>query len=234
MKHRLKTVILNIEEDHRYEGYVFEQRNGLFLVEFDNSYDLSMTFLRYQEFYESSSPKFKGKAFTILDYMEWYSKQRDGVFTYPTDWAGFNIPSSVYYGVKKFGRTKIDHNKYDECMDSIVKKIESVLKTEIHKDGTFYLIGVCKRNKDVLNHELAHGLYHINKEYKKEMDGLYKSMLLEDLDIMHSLFKEMGYAKSVYRDETQAYLSTGNGYLSQKIMDPFKEVFKRYSKGIKI
>ena len=60
-----------------------EIKGGIFLVEFDNQYDLAMTFLRYQEFYES--PKFKGKRFTIIDFMEWYSKEYDGAFTYTKD-----------------------------------------------------------------------------------------------------------------------------------------------------
>jgi hypothetical protein len=47
--------------------------------------------------------------------MEWYSKkQGDGAFTYPTDWAGFNIPSAVVTGVHALGIS--DYNRYDERM----------------------------------------------------------------------------------------------------------------------
>jgi hypothetical protein len=54
-----------------------------------------MTFLRYQEFYESPSKKFRGKSYKLLDFMKWYASENDGIFTYPRDWAGFNFPGSI-------------------------------------------------------------------------------------------------------------------------------------------
>ena len=39
----------------------------LFCVEMPNTYDLSMLFVRYQEYYESPNPKFRNKAFKLLD-----------------------------------------------------------------------------------------------------------------------------------------------------------------------
>ena len=53
-----------------------------------------MSFVRMQEFYES--PKFKGKYFTLEQYMDYWSKEfGKGSFTYPSVWDGFNIPGKV-------------------------------------------------------------------------------------------------------------------------------------------
>lgn len=49
---------------------ISEVKPKIFLFESDNSYDLAMTFLRYQETYESPNPKFRNKSFTIIDFME--------------------------------------------------------------------------------------------------------------------------------------------------------------------
>jgi hypothetical protein len=68
------------------------------LLTFDNQIDLTSTFLRFQEHYES--PFFKGKYFTLDEFKEWYIKtspngKKSGKFTYYTDWGGFNIPSYI-------------------------------------------------------------------------------------------------------------------------------------------
>ena len=60
-------------------------------LHFDHHYDLTMHFFRYQEYYES--PKFKQSNIQLVDLMDWYSKNMgDGIFTYPKDWSGFNLP----------------------------------------------------------------------------------------------------------------------------------------------
>ena len=43
----------------------------VYLVTFTNRFDLTMTFMRYQEYYES--PKFRNKIFSLAEFMRWYS-----------------------------------------------------------------------------------------------------------------------------------------------------------------
>jgi hypothetical protein len=65
----------------------------VYLFTFDSQYDLCMSFVRMQEFYESDSNKFRGKYFTLEKYMDYWSKKfGNGVFTYTKDWNGFNLP----------------------------------------------------------------------------------------------------------------------------------------------
>lgn len=217
---------------------LIEIKDGIFLAEFDNHYDLAMTFLRYQEFYESANPKFKGRRFTILDYMEWYSKNHKGLFTYPTDWAGFNIPMSVVFEVQSsypgMGPIK-DFNKYDELMKQIVLKIEKKKGTKFNGyrvHGDQYIIGTLKGNSNVIKHELAHGLYHVYPFYKNDMNKLYSKLSNKSKLLLESSFKKMGYHKAVWKDEAQAYLSTGTEFLSSEERKPFNQLFRKFTKNM--
>lgn len=210
-----------------------EIHKGIFLVEFEKQYDLAMTFLRFQEFYESANPKFKGKGFTILEYMDWYSNERpgcNGTFTYPTDWAGFNVPLWVAGGTGPIS----DFNIYDQTMKDIINKIEK-------KHGNLdkkYILGTTKGNAKVLRHEIAHGLYYVYNFYKLDMDRLYSKLPKEVKSKLENEFKKMGYHKSVWKDEAQAYISTGVSFkapwLTEEMKKPFKQLYRKFTKDIKI
>ena len=84
------------------------------LLSFDTQHDLTSTFLRFQEHYES--PRFKGEVFTLDEFQDWYIKNspngiETGKFTYHTDWNGFNIPSHI---LKPFYEGKFDPLSFDE------------------------------------------------------------------------------------------------------------------------
>lgn len=209
-----------------------EVKPKIFLFECDNSYDLAMTFLRYQETYES--PKFRNKSFTIIEFMEWYSKtqglKNHGVeaFSYPMDWAGFNIPSSIF---NQFDITEMeDRNKYDDFM------FESydMITTEYYSNNEpFYIIGATKGSTQTLNHELAHGYFYTNPKYKKEMTKLVKALPQDKVEKYKKYLLDIGYHKQVLTDEIQAYLSTGVSKAMKSEMKgftkPFQDVFKKYN-----
>lgn len=216
-----------------------EVKSGIFLFEFRNHYDMCMHFLRYQEYYESASPKFRGKSFKIFDFMKWYSlKYGKGSFTYPADWNGFNIPSSVIFDL--WNKHLIsDKNIYDyemmqawrECNAKIYEKTELAV-------NQFYIIGVVRGN-NALNHEIAHGLFFLNKEYRKEMTKLVKGLDPNIRKSIHQTLKKLSYTPKVYIDETQAYMSTGLtesfGPLGQwkEECKAFKACFKKFLKEVK-
>ena len=102
-------------------------------VRFESRYQLAMHFLRAQEYYES--PKYRGKLFTLVDFMEWYSGEYgEGAFTYPLDWSGFNCPDWVLAAI--YEDELEDENKYDRRMRELYFGIP-----EANADATFYLIG---------------------------------------------------------------------------------------------
>lgn len=186
-------------------------------------YDLAMHFLRYQESYESTSTRFRNKSFKLLDFMEWYSKkQGDGAFTYPTDWAGFNIPSAVVTGVHALGIS--DYNRYDERMRQISEQVV----------GGGYIIGA--QDPETIQHELAHALFYTNSAYRGQACRLVREMPAAPRFNLVKELKRLGYAQNVHVDECQAYMATG---LTRKmrvpahLRAPFKDLFKYYAQGVK-
>lgn len=172
----------------------------VWLANFDNRYDLAMTFCRYQEYYESPNEKFRGQQFEMFDFMDWYSRAYgQGSFTYPKDWAGFNLPGRVVFECFK-GVT--DRNRYDCSMMNDIY-------LQCCKDVDFYLIGAVGYDEITIKHELAHGLYYTNPAYKFEMSQLVDAMKPKDRDFVYDYFGTIGYTEQVYKDEIQAYMSTG-------------------------
>lgn len=202
-----------------------EVKPRIFLFEFSNNYDMCMNFLRYQEYYECSSPKFRGKSFDIFEFMRWYSyKYGKGAFTYPDDWDGFNIPGDV---IKKVHDLFIESRTiYDYQMLDAWRKCNEMAKGE-----NFYIIGVV-RGSGSLHHEIAHGLFYLHPEYKKEMTKLVKALDPKIRKEINATLKRLGYTPKVYVDETQAYMATN---LSKSFEDRTKwpeerKVFEKFFK----
>ncbi len=208
----------------------------LYLVEFKTEYDLAMTFCRYQEFYES--PKYRGKFFKMDDFMKWYAKAYgEGSFSYPADYNGFNIPGKVLERViRELYIKQYDYKtQYDYVMESIVYHALS-----LNGDFNFYLIGVHTEKPDTstTKHEIAHGLYYINKSYRREVDTLLKETPKEIRKALNEKLAARGYSPAVFADESNAYLSTGLHKSMQiqkirKVRKPFIDLFRLYSGGVK-
>jgi len=218
-------------------------------LDFDNQYDLAMNFLRYQEYYES--PEWHKKIFTLVDYMEWYSKtqcdRKDKknrplhMFSYPADWSGFNIPS---WALEEVLPKIEDWNRYDDFMLTVYNLIK---KTE--GEHPFYLIGTYAggaSEKDpsgetILDHEVAHALFTVNQDYRIAVTDAMSQWSMEaghdgaELDSAQEVLKLMGYHETTVIDEIHAYCATGlcdelKGVVSKKEMKPFQKLFKEYKK----
>lgn len=209
----------------------------IFLLEFENSYDLAMHFLRYQEFYESPHDDIRGNSFTIIDVMERYSKRyhpRKPVFSYPRDYVGFNIPHYIIPNVREIGIQ--DKNRYDTAMWNVYKKLKLQCGNR-----RFYIIGCVSGDSDVLEHEYAHALFFTNASYRREMKKLVSELPARHRQTFAAwLSSAGGYASAVHVDETQAYFATGlpglaagfRGTVSKRVLKTFVSVFKTYSKGL--
>jgi hypothetical protein len=203
----------------------------VYLVNFRSQFELAMTFLRAQEFYESSNPSFKGHIFNIVDYMRWYaSTLGKGKFSYSEDWGGFNLPRQVLD--KLYGndfQVIEDFNAFDRQM---VEIYEAVSKS----DDNFVLIGVSHETSYLLPHELAHGLYATNEAYRKAMFDELQSTPLEVIGEMRKILGDMGYCEEVIMDEIQAYFSTGllrafeeNEVIKNFSTSNFKDIFQNFA-----
>jgi len=199
-------------------------------LHFETDYDLTMHFLRYQEFYES--PRFKKTNLTLLNYMDWYARNMgQGMFTYTKDWAGFNLPAQFIFSLHKEGITDI--NRYDELMLSIAKFI--CAKEDNKTD--FYIIGTSEEDKDfkgTFNHELAHGLFYSDEKYKKNALDLVHNIMPSTRKFLDKKLEKLGYTSEFFVDEIQAYLSTGlvEQIDKPKVVQetpPFEKLFKKHA-----
>jgi hypothetical protein len=220
------------------KGKVKEIKPNIYCVMVDDDYDRAMLFCRYQEFYESPYKKFRGKAFTWMEYMRFYKNDwKKKTFTYPIDWSGYNIPSNI---VEEAVDIFYKETEYDEIMNNIYS--HCALDSQNKNDGTrkkWYLIGASSKDLKTLNHEIAHGLYYTNEEYKNRMSHQLSLMPKKIMDKIDKKLIKMGYVndRKILDDESQAFLSTGlyNGLDTKEIMKyekPFIKIFKDFKKVI--
>jgi hypothetical protein len=198
----------------------------VYLLTFDTQKDVTSTFLRFQEYYES--PEFAGKVFTLDEYKEWYVKNspngiKTGEFTYYSDWSGFNIPSTI---LQPF---------YEGKFHPLSEAEQRILDLFRDKEHPFYIIGVHKESKSfekLLRHETAHGLFFTNPEYKKEaLDIISK---YDTTEVRKDLLASGGYGENVLDDEVHAYSISGGKSLGTNIPEALcvemNELFEKYTR----
>lgn len=204
---------------------------GIFLLEMDDTYDLAMTFCRAQEYYESPFNGIRGKMFTISKLMRLYSKKfGNGIFSYPVDWSGFNIPSKVIYDLYYINIVS-DENEYDNFIQLIDQKIQ-----KITRNRNYYLIGSETGMKHTIDHEIAHGFYYLNKDYRNKSNKIVDSIKESSLQKIKKHLLKIGYNEKVFRDEVQAYISNDPEYFIQNAKLNKKETkdLQRAAKQINI
>ncbi|MDR3583312.1 MAG: ABC transporter ATP-binding protein [Candidatus Pacebacteria bacterium] len=196
------------------------------LLTFETQQDITSTFLRFQEHYES--PNFRGKIFSLDEFKQWYIKTspngiKTGEFTYYSDWNGFNIPS---YILKPFCDGRFNP------LSEAEKNMLEIFKSET---GVFYIIGIHKENKKIdqlLTHETAHGLFYTNDNYRSEV----KQILLkyDTTLIKYELRAKAGYHEEVLEDEVHAYsidsISGLTTPIPEKLSAELREAYEKYLK----
>lgn len=174
-------------------------KDNIIFLKGDNQYELSSTFMRLQEFYES--PKFKGEVFDLEEYMDWYASEY-GNFTYTKDWNGFNVPGHI---VAKF------FEEFDNILLRKEKNLLEMVASHLGRTSRFYVIGSHGENttsRDVMRHEYAHAFFYLNQQYKKEQEELVMKLPKLFRNNVYKWLEESGYHEYVFVDECQAYLST--------------------------
>jgi len=224
---------------------------NVFSDTYDNRYDLCMSFVRIQEFYES--PQFKGKYFTLEEFIDWWSFSESkikGSFDYPIRWNGFNIPGEVILNWLYECDEEILRDKEIALLNRLAKKLKvkvggvtaayvfyALLKDKLKG---IYVIGCHKQKgnkykKEIIDHELAHAFYTLYPKYKTSCKKLLTAMgrNKDDKIIKECVYDNLvkiGYHDSVIEDEMQAYFSTGDDF---GIWSKFVDNFKKFRDGIK-
>jgi hypothetical protein len=174
--------------------------NRIFLVTIKDPYDLAMTFCRLQEYYESPFKQIRNKAFTMTEFQRLYAKEfGDGIFSYPIDWAGFNVPGDVF---DKFIQENFEDwgSEYDFVTEDIYAKIKD------DNNSRYYLIAAGPKDIDTINHEICHALYYLDSEYKQNVNSIISELNVLLFEHFKTQLLEKGYSKNVIVDEINAYL----------------------------
>ena len=217
------------------KGEVKEVFPKIFCVTVDDNYDRAMLFCRYQEFYESPTKEFRGKYFSWSKFMRYYKDHwKKDTFTYPIDWSGYNIPSTIVEkGLDVFNK----ETEYDVIMNDIYYFCENYPLRLGESRGTWYLIGASSKDLKTMDHEIAHGLFFTNKNYRLAMIVQLMSIPQKVRDKIDKKLIKMGYVddRKILDDEAQAFLSTGlyNGLEIKEIKKyekPFIKIFKEFTK----
>lgn len=172
--------------------------------------------MRFQEHYES--PKFRGKIFSVEEYMDWYAEEC-GKFSYLEDWEGFNIPSKI---LRPF---------YNGLFDPLTKKEKALLGLFKKMQGKFYIIGTVEGSKDfigLLRHEFVHGLFYMVRQYRRDVLDYFRTHDISDL-VKALADIRGGYNASVFLDEANAYVLTtpdGLAGVADKRLQKFRAVLR--------
>jgi len=206
---------------------------GIYHIKFPNQYGLTSTFMRLQEFYESSFEEIRNQYFTVEQYMDRYA-QEFGNFMYFSDWNGFNVPGDVISRFfRKFSNIKSRHTY--QYLTIKEKRLLKLVLPLIQSDTNFYLIATHK-DQD-LQHEIAHGFWYLNDKYQKAMMKLVSKY--EHVNEFKELLLKKGYGENVLDDEVHAYLTHGTKtYLKNQfkfkqtwsLPTKFKQVFDKHKK----
>jgi hypothetical protein len=190
-------------------------KDFIYCVQMPDRYDRAMTFCRAQEFYESPNDNFRGKPFSIWEYIKWYSLENKKGFSYGMDWSGFNIPLKEIcrcYELLELTYGKKDHTIYDHTLLEILEKVKQDLKGPTKLLNTTYIIGTDGKINDTFKHEICHGLYSTNTKYRSKANSLIKTLKTKNPKVYNTLkanICEMGYSELIAEDEIQAYLQFG-------------------------
>jgi len=169
----------------------------IFAVVVKNKYDRAMLFCRAQEYYECPNPKFRGKSFSIWDYMKWYGSKYGKGFSYGADWSGFNVPIQEIAAC--YAKLQNPETPYDKIMVEILSKV----------GDRGYLIGCENTKNDTFKHEVCHALYHSDPEYKERVDAATRKIPKHHYSLFKKNLLSMGYSAKVVDDEIQAYFQYG-------------------------
>lgn len=209
---------------------ILRKKGCVYCIIARNTQELSKIFVRLQEFYESPFKNIRGNHFSLNEFKAIYSKNKNGVFTYYDDWAGFNVPGHV---VIKFFEVFTDLSPRE-------KRLKTMLVDALASKEAFYVIGIPSRHrKSIWEHEMAHALFYTQPSYKKAMLQHGRKLPKKIQAQVFEKLKRMGYCGPVKHDELQAYMATsrvadlihwfGQGLMAHHAK-PFKDTFQKYFK----
>lgn len=206
--------------------------NRVLHFEFPTNRDMTLTFFRVEEHYESIYSNIREKTFTVMDFLETFTEE-DGYFGYFENVYGFNVPGAAF---KRF---------YERHHDQLTRRETELLaqvKAAVNWDDDFYVIASVEGDDSTMTHELSHAIYYFNAEYRRRVaetiDHHLRLCLLEEMKLG---FREIGYVEDVFEDEIQAFMCSTKSKKLRKILgcsakkedrQPFIDLYEEFKDTI--
>tara|TARA_R110000824_G_scaffold8450_4_gene38492 strand:+ start:81 stop:758 length:678 start_codon:yes stop_codon:yes gene_type:complete len=202
---------------------------NIYSLRYSNQYDLCMSLVRVQEYYES--PEYKGKYFQLEEFMDYWAREHgEGCFNYPITWNGFNFPGYILnLWWKEFAKYSDIRPREQELLEIFLSNVPF---SEWNKSYFIFVNENDEEMEQVLRHEIAHGLYFTNHEYRDKCNFLLKKVSGLSYNRGSKTILEMGYHKDVIDDELQAYWSTSDKLIETKSLRRREAFYKNYEKFI--
>lgn len=199
--------------------------DNVFHVKAESQYELTSTFMRLQEFYESPYKEIRGHFFTHEKFMDVSAHNKDRsaqdeiIFSYMEDWAGFNVPGNCFQRWCKL----FEHDFWEK-----EKKLVELVNKARGKSKRFYVIGTYEDT--TIDHELSHAWFYLDRRYRTKMLAITNTLSDKAKKRLHDYIIADGYRRGVVEDETVAYLSTNtmvaNAKMFGSIYIPWTTIFK--------
>lgn len=189
-----------------------EVKDGVVHLRFATQSEMCNAMARVAEYYEGDD-RWRGKRFNLeRDFVPWYAAKHGGVYTYESDWFGYNIPGHIV--LEYLNVFAEDLRYYDRIIAQSIKGL-----------GRFYVIATFRDEE--FTHELAHAMWYLDDRYRfiarQHVEHLRKEVpeFVRRLELW--LFTR-GYSPTVYDDEINAYMSTTpHAYWVEKIDEAFAD-----------
>lgn len=206
-------------------------------VEFTDYNAMSLMFMRLQEYTEGLKAH-RGVIAPEGDTLINYLKKKNKLY-YVDEWAGYNIQGNTFQEIwRKY--PEVVWNKYEL---ELFQEIYATFGAQFDKfeGGQWYVIAWFKGEKSTKAHEVCHGVFYLNKEYREKV---YEVLDEANTKKAYKTIKKMGYyvslteesGKYILYDEINAYAMTDEkGWetdlrLNKKTLKRLKKLYKTYVK----
>ncbi len=215
---------------------VIEIKPRIYFARFKDQFSMCMTLLRISEHQEDP---FRGKIFTIEEYMKWYADSLGGGrFTYDKDISAMCIfGHQIRSFIKKFNNKIMSQDEKD-----FIEILTNIIPKDILKSNKKFCM-ICTfhgENSIDFKHEMAHALFYLEKEYRDKVKKIIgkikkpiKAKLIECLRDFNYNISDLEFI-----DEINARISSENtvkaGFgncvrLNSIYTKEAKKIFKEYS-----
>lgn len=171
--------------------------NKRLLLQFPTYREMNLSCFRITEFCEGPD-SLKGKLFDAISFIDAYADS-EGKLDYFYFWEGHN-----WSRLQMIEFVENEQKNGRKLSDREVAIVGASFDAEM--DGNGYIISIVEGDRGTLRHELSHGLFFDNEEYRNSAIEILKKLGSVTYSKYRNCLINKNYNETVMLDEMQAYL----------------------------